>query len=206
MTYAGSIYKCIKDNGNIVFTDKPCGKMKGKLIHQETKAESKAMILKRKVANINNLIRLGKNQPARKYAEKHQLEEIYREETKTYNLYLEQQVKQQQLATQKQNVAIKEQQLQIQQQSLVLQKQQLEQQKQQLKVNKSLASVRKKRYYPYLNTPIMNYCQGTSLKCGKSVYKKHTTFNRKNINKIGRIQLQAQDKKAQLNFYLHANF
>ncbi len=202
---AGSIYKCEKDNGRIIFRDKPCGEMKGKLIHKETKAEAVASDLKRKTIHINRLIFLGENQQAKNYANKYQLEKIYQQEVDAYNLYLEQQLKQQQLATKKQDKAIKERQLQLQQQALELQKQQLAQQKQQLEIDKAAAVKKKTRYlYPYWNSSYLN-----------SGYKKYDTdysrkrnqvSHHKNKTKVGNVHLQIEDKEQETKINLQGSF
>jgi hypothetical protein len=200
ITYAGSIYKCVKDNGRIVFKDKPCGAMKGKLIHQETKAEAKAFALKRKISHINRLVFSGKNQQARNYAKKHQLEKIYKQEVEAYNFHLEQQLKQQQLATKKDDKAIKERQLQLQQQALELQKQQLEQQKQQLEVDKAAATKKKTRYlYPYTNSFYKKYDTDYS-------GKKNQASHYKNKTKVGNVHLQIENEAQDIKINLHGSF
>ncbi len=198
--YAGSIYKCVKDNGRIVFKDKSCGAMKGKLIHQETKAEAKAFALKRKTRHLNHLIFSGEHQLAKNYTNKYQLEEAYKKELEAYNLHLEQQLKQQQLATKKNDNAIKERQLQLQQQSLELQKQQLEQQKQQLEVDKAAATKKKTRYlYPYTHSSYKKYNTNYSR-------KKNPAIHYKNKNKVGNIHLQIENEEQDTKINLQGSF
>ncbi|MDQ7091048.1 MAG: hypothetical protein Q9M50_10465 [Methylococcales bacterium] len=172
-TGAGSIYKCINNKEKVIFTDKPCGKMKGKLIHQATKKELKVSALKRKRAALNRLIYLGDTTLARRYAKKHQLENVYKEEVDAYNQSLSRKLKQQQLATEKKAERIRHQQLLIQQQALELQKQQLEQQKQQLNIDKALATPKNKYYYPYQPYSPIKPCIGRSLNCQPLINKRY---------------------------------
>ncbi|NOQ35500.1 MAG: hypothetical protein GQ569_06345, partial [Methylococcaceae bacterium] len=165
----------IKEDGKVKFTDKPCGKLKGVLIHQETKEEATANALKNKTANIGRLIRLGRDQAARNYAKKYQLEDAYKEEVAAYNQHLEQQIKKQELAAKKQDKAIKQQQLLMQQQSLILQQQQLAQDQQQAEAEAQKKTTR--RYYPYyypytLPSSTHNKCKkyGVVTNCQQSVY------------------------------------
>lgn len=204
-TAAGSIYRCTNDKEQVIFTDKPCGKMKGKLIHQSTEKDLKAMPLKRKIAKINRLIHLDNIDLAQRYAKKHQLENVYKEGIDAYNQSLDRKIKQQQLASQKKADVIKQQQLLIQQQALKLQKQQLEQQKQQLKADKALAASKKKyrHYYPYQRYSPIKPCIGSPLNCQQQINNKYKTNSYRQVKptqpfkktpNVGYILQQNQDE------------
>lgn len=205
--YADSIYKCTKDNGQVTFTNKSCGKMKTEVIHQETEEEANTSLLEKKTTKISLLIRSGNDQAARRYAKKHQLEAVYKEEFEAYNLYLEQQIKQQALEAKKQDQDVKKQQLLIQQQSLLLQQQQIEQQRLQTEADTALAAAtekkRSRRYYnypynhnSYTSPSIRSSCQqnGFSKNCKQSSsYHQQSTGNKTKIS--GSISIRNKDKK-----------
>ncbi|MFC5435496.1 DUF4124 domain-containing protein [Rhodanobacter umsongensis] len=69
---AQNIYKCSK-GGRIEYTDRPCPGAKGELIHQADDSEV-----------IDQYLRLGQDALARKYAESHHLQALYKQRVAAY--------------------------------------------------------------------------------------------------------------------------
>jgi hypothetical protein len=81
---AQSIYKCTQ-GGQVAYTDRPCPKGSGELIHQADDGEV-----------IDQYLRLGQDQLAQRYATSHHLEALYKERLAAHQQQVEENAQRQQ--------------------------------------------------------------------------------------------------------------